>query len=443
MGVLGLLAAALAGCGAAAPDWLGRSYPAVHYKLAIEVETPSGIRRATNVISVSRSVGGTMFGSQASGSHAVDGEALIVDLPDGQQLFVLLRGPDMQDWPASLSSNILVGSGSSLPGESRFAAPDRYQAALSRSRGAFPIRRRFERVSRERDNYPYFVRMTQKADPETFEPVDPDALEKSFGPGYRLRSFTVEVTDEAVGRTAVEKLGPSFFDKWQDANARLSECHVDHPYFRRFFTRLSMRDLVRRDALFTAPAELRSNDAGLQKWRSIPCEQRIPGYSGGPLRRWGRPPVFSHADAEAEADPTAMKLARWTPGSVELTSNWRGKLVRFNGCLAFERHGSPMLIVFPFGEGRWDEQTRTLRYGNEKVAVGNSLSLQGEIIHLFVDGGKADIQSDTPDIGPHEFHRCNGFELFVVKPLENMALIEQSTRGRPGRPEDRMSVAGR
>jgi hypothetical protein len=57
------------------------------------------------------------------------------------------------------------------------------------------------------DNYPYFVRFKDMADPKSVEQVDPDNLAKSFGAGYRLKSLTVQMTGEPVTVEIEKRLG--------------------------------------------------------------------------------------------------------------------------------------------------------------------------------------------------------------------------------------------
>jgi hypothetical protein len=52
--------------------------------------------------------------------------------------------------------------------------------------------------------WPMLVRFRDIRDPKSVEPVDPEHLDRSFGPGVTLRRFTVELTDDSV-TTGIEK----------------------------------------------------------------------------------------------------------------------------------------------------------------------------------------------------------------------------------------------
>ncbi|WP_421849677.1 hypothetical protein [Oricola sp.] len=55
-----------------------------------------------------------------------------------------------------------------------------------------------------RENYPRLVTFGHIGSPQTVRRVDPDNLAATFGPGYRLKSITLEITDAPVTRGEVE-----------------------------------------------------------------------------------------------------------------------------------------------------------------------------------------------------------------------------------------------
>ena len=58
------------------------------------------------------------------------------------------------------------------------------------------------------DQYPLMVTFGDLKDPKSVQQVDPANLSAAFGPGYRIKSYTVEITDEPMTRGAVEGLIP-------------------------------------------------------------------------------------------------------------------------------------------------------------------------------------------------------------------------------------------
>jgi hypothetical protein len=187
-GVAGL---ALGGCGKQG----ARSY---HYRLVVEVETPEGLRTGSSVIGVegSRQLPGT--GALGGSGPQARGEAVAVDLPNGRTLFALLRSETDADWAGSAHIRANPKDYDDFPN-----ADDYYQA-VSRDRLAYPIKRWVDMQTKQRDNYPMLVTFTDIKDPATVQRVNADDLAASFGTGYRLKSITVQGTDDAV-TTGIEK----------------------------------------------------------------------------------------------------------------------------------------------------------------------------------------------------------------------------------------------
>ncbi len=175
--------------------------PTYSYRLTATVETPEGERQGHSVIAVWWRGANKIFGSQASAGFTVRGEAVAVDLPNGQTMFVVLGTPDFQDWAAYQHDNVSV---SVAEGEDMSHVWPRIAA----DRHVYPVARRtLIGTPLEMNNYPMFVRFRNIADPRTVEEVNPDDLAASFGPGYRLKSLTVQMTDEPV-TTGIEKRLP-------------------------------------------------------------------------------------------------------------------------------------------------------------------------------------------------------------------------------------------
>jgi hypothetical protein len=193
--VLGVLAGGaavlLSGCDVNSPV-MGWIWEEPYFaKLNVEIDTPAGVKSGYSVIEVKWGKSGQSFN--------VRGEAVAVDLPTGQTLFVLLQSPSSVDWAARLHDNI---------DRNALVAGDNYYLSIAGNRSVWPVRRTKEYFGNKElhDNYPYFVRFKDIKDPKTVERVDPDDLSKSFGPGYRLRSFTLQMTDEPVTEGIAERL---------------------------------------------------------------------------------------------------------------------------------------------------------------------------------------------------------------------------------------------
>lgn len=182
--IAGCAAALLAGCDVNSPTmdyiWQEPHYP----KLKVEVETPEGIKTGYSVIEVKWNKAGRGFN--------VRGEAVAVDLPKGQTLFILLRSASNADWAAWLHQIVKLENS---PEDQAL-----YYSRIATNRQVWMIPRTKEYFGNkeQHDNYPYFVRFGNINDPKSVEQVDPDDLAKTFGPGVKLKSFTMQMTNEPV-----------------------------------------------------------------------------------------------------------------------------------------------------------------------------------------------------------------------------------------------------
>lgn len=186
----GAFLALLGGC---EPGDIGSSrvyFDPIRYRLTAEVETPEGVRTGSSVIE-------TIWDRGLSGA-TVKGEAVAVDLPNGQTLFILLRTASNPDWAGG------------VPGVNPPDDPTRPMNADEREAEA---RRQVDwmranrdvhylwggSVPKERAQYlPYMVRFTNLSDPKSVKLVVPGDLAATFGAGYSLRSLTVQITDAPV-----------------------------------------------------------------------------------------------------------------------------------------------------------------------------------------------------------------------------------------------------
>jgi len=54
--------------------------------------------------------------------------------------------------------------------------------------------------------YPLLVTFSDVDDPKSLQKLDPDNLAAIFGEGYKLKSITLEITDEPVTKGRVEQV---------------------------------------------------------------------------------------------------------------------------------------------------------------------------------------------------------------------------------------------
>jgi len=177
-----------------------------HQKMTVEVEKDGKILKASSVIGLRfrRTPNPHGFGYPGR----VKGEAVVLEIEPGRYLFALLVSEKnkyeyMNDLAARYAfSQDLVDLGAS-------------KSKGSRLKGQLDARRPFwlpymsklptdsPRVLDEQ-HYPLFVTFKDINDPASVLQVNPDDLAASFGEGTKLKTITLEITDEPVTRGKVE-----------------------------------------------------------------------------------------------------------------------------------------------------------------------------------------------------------------------------------------------
>lgn len=169
-----------------------------HYKLTVDIETPQGVKSGYSIIAVNTF--SPLKGTEALGGSGptARGEAVAVDLPNGQTLFALLRSENDFDWAGSahIRANPKKSDG--------FATLDEYYGAVRADRDMYRIKRWVGFPQEDQDNYPLLVTFKDIRDPASVVRVNPDDLSARFGPSYRLKAITVQGTDDPV-TTGIEK----------------------------------------------------------------------------------------------------------------------------------------------------------------------------------------------------------------------------------------------
>ncbi len=152
-----------------------------HQKTTVTVETPAGERSGAAVVGVV-----AWFGQlPASGNeveYRITGEATVVEVAPGRYLFALLGGSQERFYAAA---------------RDRFRGMPRKDWLREIPRQAVP-------VELTGGSIPLLVTFDDVADPKTVRRVDPADLAATFGPGFALKSVTLEVTREPVTEGRVE-----------------------------------------------------------------------------------------------------------------------------------------------------------------------------------------------------------------------------------------------
>ncbi|MCA3559513.1 MAG: hypothetical protein IOC82_00600 [Aestuariivirga sp.] len=162
----------LAGC------WM---YPAEwNEKLTVTIATPQGDVSGSAVRWQTLSEDPVLRSAHAR----LGGEAVVVEVAKGRYLFALLQQYRPQ-------TEILF-----FPDE----APLESAYKLNSRKG--------EVLTVPREMYPMLVTFGNLSSPASVQQVDPANLAATFGPGYALKSITLEITDEPVTKGWANKLLP-------------------------------------------------------------------------------------------------------------------------------------------------------------------------------------------------------------------------------------------
>jgi hypothetical protein len=191
-GVLGLLAGGAVALLSACNPFGGNSY---RFRMTVEVETPEGLRRGSSVYEVKGIGTNDLITGDKGARSELRGEAVAVDMPNGQTLFVLLlmaNGTSSDDNLAPMSMKAM---------DPAYRYNFHKEESAQRISSGDGIRSPADVAE---GDYPMLVTFTDIDDPKSVQRVDPANLAASFGPGIRLKRITVEVTDDDV-TTGIEK----------------------------------------------------------------------------------------------------------------------------------------------------------------------------------------------------------------------------------------------
>jgi hypothetical protein len=191
----------------------------VRYKVTVEVDDNGTDRSGSSVMSFRLSKPTVALAHPYDGEFK--GEAVAVDLGNRQVLFALLVDEDggmgtVAMWPETVFEHLTSGS-ERIRNLRQIASNEglarelpRFGPTISDSRKPFV-------------QYPLLVRFRDLDQPDSLEAVAPDALDKAFGAGVKLKRIMVQITDEPV-TGGIEKRLP-----WLEDVGRLRGTLIPNP----------------------------------------------------------------------------------------------------------------------------------------------------------------------------------------------------------------------
>lgn len=199
-----------------------------HQKLTVSVDTPDGVVSGSSVTLVELSLSPEWAGVgdfAGAANYSLKGEAVVVEVSPGRYLFALLK-----DYGHETAVKT-------------FIPPDERARTRQESLEMFNRLEALRQAKRvPSDLYPLLVTFDDINDPASAKKIDPGNLEAVFGPGYRLNSLTLTMSDEPMTEGKMDSvlgwLGPYPEPRLSPATGRTT----DIPFSRR----ISHGDFIRR-----------------------------------------------------------------------------------------------------------------------------------------------------------------------------------------------------
>jgi len=165
VGPIGLLAALVIG------DQIRINRPGHKYRLAVEVETPEGVKSAAGVLSVHPD-----RGYSRKGSTLTKGDAVVVDLGGGKNLVALLAHLDDKGLELEGMNFVALRAFNAAGRKTTFSAMNQMTGTAPVTGALIPVLAAFGDIN----------------DPGTMRAVKPDDLQATYGKGFALRGVGVE-----------------------------------------------------------------------------------------------------------------------------------------------------------------------------------------------------------------------------------------------------------
>lgn len=207
-------ALALAGAVMASSCGLLNRAPEIRYRITVAIETPHGLRTASGVWSMKLRPGGIDQGYNSR----FRGEAIPVDLPNGQTVFALLDFRGSGNGPAQGVAPTIAEQALTRAYYPDLHYPDHVGASRSTIIQYLKTHHR-DRIQLDCDvrefgsECPLLVTFANPANPFSVFALDPDDLASTIGSGYRLRGIYLQVTDDPPSHQIGNRL-PWLANEW-------------------------------------------------------------------------------------------------------------------------------------------------------------------------------------------------------------------------------------
>jgi hypothetical protein len=210
-------ALALAGCSS------DDRFPDYRYKMTVYVDTPAGEKAYSSVRAVTQTEESSIQTSGTIVKSSVQGEAVIIDLPDGRTVYALLSNLGREGYAANIASVALLPpvrlhERDLLSSGSNKSQDDNAKDAQAMVKVVGPrdlprdlrVNSLGSPINPPLPTWPMFVTFDDPTDPKTVREVMPEDI--------GVKRITIELTDEPV-TMRIERRLPSYgpnsgFDQW-------------------------------------------------------------------------------------------------------------------------------------------------------------------------------------------------------------------------------------
>jgi hypothetical protein len=162
------------------------------FKLTVEVETPQGVRSGSSVYQVSAASMPALLPNERKRDWVVQGEAVAIDLPNGQTLFALMRTGNLYRRDLALMSMAALDT----------AFKNDVVESAGRLALDFSVHHKAEV---QPNDYPLLVVFADNLVPASAKQVDPKS-QGVLGRGFHLTRITAELTNEPITRGIEKRL---------------------------------------------------------------------------------------------------------------------------------------------------------------------------------------------------------------------------------------------
>lgn len=196
--LVAVAALALTACGTDLPDY--------RYKMTVHVATPGGDRAYSSVRGIhSEYVSSIMSSSGRTIKDSLEGEAVIMDLPNGRAVYALLSRLDNPEYATYVNGPALGPHIPHVKSDTNFLDEIvSRRGKMLTLKGAYDLPRTVTYNPSHREDYkpdqtwPMFVAFDDLSRPASVHEVTPESL--------GVRAITIAVTDDPVSKTIAAKL---------------------------------------------------------------------------------------------------------------------------------------------------------------------------------------------------------------------------------------------